>query len=297
MKNPRKGILAISADLGSQMAKSALMAIPPVRRWRTRRPRTSFYINDTDAYLENSAFLGLNQLLEYTGDIQNKSICEIGAGDFLTSGLSMLVAGAKSYTVIDRFPGDYSGATAKAMYRKVADNWERFFPKLSWDRSIDPSDFPEKYKDRVRLMAQPIEEAETNEKFDVVCSFQVGEHVSDIGAFAEMHNRLLKPDGVALHRVDFGPHDVWFNYADPTTFLRFPDAIWKLSGSNRGVPNRRRHHEFLEAFHDAGLNTEVPYTEKFDEGLISFEKLNRRFRLMPMESLLVKAAIYRLSHA
>ncbi|MGD9562288.1 MAG: methyltransferase domain-containing protein [Pyrinomonadaceae bacterium] len=294
MENSRNGILAISADLCSQIAKSALMAVPPIRRWRIRRPRTSFYIGDTDAYLENNAFPGLNLLIEHTGEIQGSSICEIGAGDFLTSGLSMLAAGARSYTVIDRFPGDYSGSTAKAMYRKVADNWARYFPDRPWDNSLDPNVFPECCPDRVTLLPQPIEDAEVSEKFDIVCSFQVGEHVSNIRAFAEMHNRLLKAGGVAVHRVDFGPHDVWSHYADPTTFLRFPESIWKLSGSNRGIPNRRRHHEFVDAFQSAGLQAEVLYTEAFDEATIDFQRLNSRFRSMPAESLLVKTAIYRL---
>lgn len=294
MENSRQGLLAVSADLGSQIAKSALMAIPAVRAWRLKRPRTSFYLADTDAYLENSAFLGLNMLLEHFGDVRGRSVCEIGAGDFLTSGLSMLAAGARSYTVIDRFPGDYSGPTAKKMYAAVAANWARHFPNFDWDASIDPAKFPENYGDLVGQIARPIEDASTDKKFDIVCSFQVGEHVSDIDAFAEMHNRLLGPEGMALHRVDFGPHDVWAGYADPTTFLRFPEPVWKLSGANRGIPNRRRHHEFVEAFRKADLETEVLLTETFDERSIDFDKLAARFRSMPVDSLLVKGAVYRL---
>lgn len=195
MKNGRKGFGSISLDLSSQLLKSLLMSFPPIRRWRLKRPRTSLDINNTEAYLRNNAFLGLNLLLEYTGDIKSKSICEIGAGDFLTSGLSMLAAGAWSYTVIDKFPGDYSGRSAKTMYAKVAENWERFFPHMVWDRSIKPTDFPDEYGNRVKLVGDPVEKARIDEEFDIVCSFQVGEHISDLNSFAEMHNRLLKSAG------------------------------------------------------------------------------------------------------
>ena len=68
----------------------------------------------------------------------------------------------------------------------------------------------------------------------MICSFQVGEHITDIDAFARTNMELLeKPGGVALHRVDFGPHDCWYSYDDPMTFLRFSDGAWRLTGSNR----------------------------------------------------------------
>ena len=67
-----------------------------------------------------------------------------------------------------------------------------------------------------------------------------------------------------------------------------------LTGSNRGAPNRRRHHEFLEAFDRAGLDTEVLLLEYFDEATVEHDKLNKKFREMPRESVMVKTAIYRL---
>ncbi len=207
----------------------------------------------------------------------------------------MLGAGAAHYTSIDRFPGNYSSPKAKEIYKNVVARWNDFFPEIEWDTSIKPDGFPENLDHRVRLIARPIETVYPGERFDTLCSFQVGEHVSDIQAFADIHNRLLKTDGVGLHRVDFGPHDVWSLYSDPTTFLRFPDFIWKLTGSNRGIPNRRRHHEFLDAFSKADLDVDVLLLEHFDESSVDFSTLNRRFRQMDKDSLLVKTALYRVT--
>jgi hypothetical protein len=286
--------MGIARDLATQIGKSALMAIPAVRRWRLRGTRTSHDINDFDQYLRENAFLGLDHLTEYGGGVAGKSICEIGPGDFLSSGLSMLAAGAAKYTALDKFPGNYSGEVAKQVYRRIAENWARFYPDKAWPSSLKAEGFPEAYPDLVATLPKSIEEVRLAQKFDIFCSFQVAEHVSDIFAFAAAHNEFLKPAGVAVHRVDFGPHDVWSAYRDPTTFLRFPDLLWKMTGANRGIPNRRRHNEFLDAFAKADLETEVLFLEHFDESAVEYEKIHKQFHKMPKESVLVKTAVYRL---
>lgn len=295
MDRNRSGQLNIAVDLVSQIAKNVLMGSAAVRRWRLKRPRTAATQATTDDFLTSYAFGSLNLLREYVGDLTGKSVCEIGPGDYLTSGLSILAAGASRYGVIDRFPGDYFGQTAKHWYLEIEKNWERFYPDIPWNADFEAMDFPEVANDRLELIGDPLEQAKASQRYDVVCSFQVGEHISDIDAFAEVHNRVLNDGGVGLHRVDFGPHDVWFSYRDPGTFLRFSDTLWSMTGSNRGVPNRKRHHEFLNAFERAGLNVEVLFTADFDRSLMDLDKLNRKFREMPLESVLTGTAIYRLT--
>ncbi len=290
----RKGHLNIARDLVTQTAKNALMGSAVVRRWRLKRPRTAFDEADVDTFLKNNAFASLNFLLEYTGDLDGKSVCEIGAGDYLTSGLSILAAGASRYGVIDRFPGDYRGETARRWYREIEQNWTRFYPELAWNAGVSASGFPENASNALELIGEPLETALATHKYDIVCSFQVGEHVSDLDAFASIHNRVLNDGGIGLHRVDFGPHDVWFQYRDPGVFLRFSDRVWNLTGSNRGVPNRKRHHEFMAAFEKAGLSVEILYTDNFDRAAMDLDKLNEKFREMPVDSVLTGTAIYRL---
>jgi len=105
---------------------------------------------------------------------------------------------------------------------------------------------------------------------------------------------LVEENGVALHRVDFGPHDSWFYYADPLTFLRFPEKLWSLTGSNRGTPNRFRHHEFMEAFERAGFEVDLVDVAYFDEKTIDFARLQPKFQKMSRESMLVGTAMYLL---
>ncbi len=295
MEKNKVGSISIYKDFLKETAKNFLMGNSAVQKWRLKRPRAGAYFTGSDTELERYAFSSLNFLTKYIGDVRGKSICEIGAGDYLTSGLSMLAAGASHYAVIDRFPGDYEGEIAKKWYRGIQDNWARTYPETPWVNDLKAEDFPEKYADRLELIKEGIETADTNSRFDIVCSFQVGEHISDINAFAEMHRRLLKTEGgAALHRIDFGPHDSWGTYRDPLTFLRFSDTTWKMTGSNRGVPNRFRHHEFMAAFRRANLKVEVVHTEEFDEKIIEFARFDAKFRKMPRESMLIGTGIYLL---
>ena len=295
MERNKTGALNIYKDFLKETAKNVLMSSSAVQKWRLKRPRAGAYFTGSDAELDRYAFSSLDFLLKFVGEVRGKSICEIGAGDYLTSGLSMLAAGAARYAVIDRFPGDYTGEIAKKWYRGIEEHWARTYPEIPWADNLKAADFPENYRDRLELIKEGIETAETSSRFDIVCSFQVGEHISDIDAFAELHQRLLKkPDGIGLHRVDFGPHDVWHSYRDPLTFLRFSDATWQMTGSNRGAPNRFRHHEFMAAFERAKLKVEIVHSEDFDENQIEFARLDPKFQKMPRESMLLGTAIYLL---
>jgi SAM-dependent methyltransferase len=283
-----------ASDVGIEIAKNAAMRVPPLRARRLRAPRTSDQARDPQAWLERYAFQALWTLEQAGIDVRGRRVVEIGPGDYLTSGLALLAGGAGSYTAIDRFTGTYSSPTARASYRATRDAWPQAFPDRPWPAALDPDRFPDGAGDLVRTISAPIETAATGERFDVVCSFQVGEHVSDLAAFARKTRELLAPGGAAVHRVDFGPHGPWRKYDDPLTFLRPPDWLWRLMGSERGIPNRHRAHEVSAALTAAGLDVAEVAREHFAElpGARGRRRLARRFRGMPPESLNVRAVTY-----
>lgn len=292
----RDGVVDIVRDVCSEVVKNVAMGIPALRSWRVTRPRTFSFaeqqISDMDP-LERYAFLALRSLQSVIGSVKDKHIVELGPGDFMTSGFTLLAAGAASYTVIDRFVGDYSQPEAKEWYRQIKQAWPLRFPELPWPEYLDADDFPEAYSDRVKVLPIPIEDVKADRRYDVVCSYQVGEHVNSIEAFAEMNARLLSaPDGVAVHRVDFAAHGCWFYYRDPLTFLRFPDWLWSLMGSNRGTPNRRRFHEFSSAFERAGLDVDVVSRDLYPREDVQIESLAEKFRTMPFDSLETATATF-----
>ena len=282
----------IANEVAREVAKNAAMSIPAIRNRRLRRPRAGVRFTGREDELERYAFLPLRIISETVGrDVRGKSVLEIGPGDYLTSGMSLLAAGASSYTSIDRFVGDYSQLEGKDWYRGIEAAWPRIHPDLPWPAWLSARDFPEGYTSRVRVLDIPIERAKDIGRFDVVCSFQVGEHVTDIEAFARASSVMLNPGGVAVHRVDFGPHGGWLRFADPLTFLRVPEPLWRLMGANRGLVNRRRLHELVAAFDSAGLSVEISAARRIDLPQRQAHTLPPRYRQMPTESLATLDAV------
>jgi hypothetical protein len=287
-------VLAVShasvlKDVVRESAKNTLMGVPAVRRWRINRPRAGAEF--LPSLLERYAFQAVRETQQVIGSLQGKSIVEFGPGDTLSAGLALLAAGASSYTSLDRFVPDYSRPEAKRWYQGVRDGWRLAFPGCQWPADIDVAAFPEGYPDRVSHIAGAVEDVSGQSgTFDIVMSWQVGEHVEDIQAFANLTAAMLEPDGVAIHRVDFGPHDCWRSYRDQWMFLRFPSVLWRMMGSNRGYPNRRRHHEFVAAWDAAGLTVELPDTTQFNVNRIG--PLRGQFASMPASSLMVQDAVY-----
>lgn len=246
--------------------------------------------------LDRYAFQALRGIERYTGSVAGKTIVEFGPGDTLSAGLAMIAAGARRYVALDRFVPDYSAPSAKHWYSGVSDAWATASPGRIWPQDLRPEFFPERYPDRVGYISGAVEEASDDDRYDVVSSWQVGEHVRDISSFAAPTARLLLPDGVAVHRVDFGPHDCWRAYDDPLTFLRLPSPLWSAMGCNRGTPNRARHHEFLEAWRSAGLSVECHDMRRFAPSELSPHRYRSQFRRAPSESLLVRDVVYVCRH-
>jgi len=283
--------IAAVADVSGEIIKNAAMKMPVIRRWRLGQPRAGVRFTGKDSELQRYAFQSLTVLEQITGKLQGKSVCEIGPGDFLTSGMALLAAGADSYMVIDRFAGDYNCLEGREWYLGIQAAWPRIYPEIPWPGWLDATRFPEAYPERVRTSAVRIESAKDIGTFDIVCSFQVGEHVSDVEKFARSTAMLLKPGGIAVHRIDFGPHGVWRSYRDPLTFLRIPEPVWQAMGSARGTPNRRRVDEVVAAFRAAGLSVHLTGIERYPQSALDLARLPARFRQMPPESVLTKTVV------
>jgi hypothetical protein len=198
--------------------------------------------------------------MAHAGSVNGKTILEIGPGDHLASGLAFLAAGARSYAALDRFPGAYSSALSRRWYHLVAQTWSHKYPHLRWPAHLDPDRFPDDAD--VTTFPMSVEAFNDTAKYDLVCSFAVGEHVSHVNAFAELHRRALSASGMGLHVIDFGGHQ-WDRPDDPYLFLRFPGPIWRAMGSNRGFPNRARFHEYFAAFAESGLSVDVVDRKEF----------------------------------
>jgi SAM-dependent methyltransferase len=237
--------VGLTIQIARAIVANALMGVPGIARWRSKRGRTS--LRPTEENLQRFAFGIMDDNPVIAAHVKGADVCEIGPGDHLATGLVLLAAGARSYTALDRFQGDYWGAEAQAWYTLVRRH------------RGGPTDF----RADVGTIASAVEDVDSlpTNAFDLIVSQAVGEHVSDIHAFALATLKMLRPGGIAVHNVDFSNHGI----GDGDEFLSVPGWIWHLMGSNRGLPNRKTKAEFLEAFSimDVRIERESPTWASF----------------------------------
>lgn len=245
--------------IARELAANLAMSIPAVRDLRVRSGRTVGHPIHLKA---QSVLAQFNFFLDTIGpeSIQNRTVVEIGPGDAIPLAPLFIGAGAKKYVAVDRFLGDVTSSEAVNLYQAV---WSRA-PDSIRERLIALGlhasdrcwrDFI-KADARVRLIKTGIEHSAPDEAqgADYLVSFNVCEHVEDLPAALRNMAALLGPDGRMIHRVDYGPHDVWQGYENPLAFLTVPKAWWKMMSGKRGCPNRVRHRELLTMARSIGLS-------------------------------------------
>jgi SAM-dependent methyltransferase len=286
--------------IADQLARNLLMTLPAVARRRARQGRTAAAAPLDAAYLARYAWAPFTTLVEALGEaaFEGRAVGEIGPGDHVPLALLALAAGARSYTAFDRFAGDVGGPAARRLYACLEADIAATRPALARrlaERGISAASFPEAPAGLVECVHAPIEAlaATPHGRLDLLFSFNVVEHLTDVSALARASERLLAPGGVALHRVDFGPHDVWFGRSSEFEWLTIPDALWRWMGSRRGAPNRLRFHEVVERLSRGACRVEARVLERFDAGALraALPGFARRFRAMPFDSLCVKTAL------
>ncbi len=281
-----------TSHLLRESAANWAMGLAFVRKWRVKHGRT------LTGHASAQIRLILDQFdffIEAIGweRVQGKTIIEIGPGDAIPHGLLFLGAGAKRYVAVDRFLGGVSNASAQNLYRAlILAAPDRIIREWS-DSGLDPYRYPFPEAGRkspaVGLVAESIEETDFKGMGtgDVILSFNVIEHLSDLSrAFANMA-RMLNPDGLMIHRVDYGPHHLWRTYRNPLTFLTASQRAWSLMGGNRGYPNRKRHSQVLAVLCQSGFRNADRITGRFSIEDIKEVRpfLAEEFRDLPDEDL------------
>lgn len=280
-----------------ESAKNFSMGIPFIRDRRVSKGRTTpGQIDEKSVY--RSVFMPITRIVKYVPDLEGKRVFEIGPGDHIAAGATMLKAGAAVYVAADRFMGDIESANSHAYYNAIDPYWDTFLPDHPQKRSIDIGEALATGHPDVQIHRIMIEKlhVDSESRFDLVYSFYVGEHVSDIEEFARQTARLLAQNGTAVHLVDFGPHGPWRSYNDAWTFLKFPDWLWHLMGSNRGYPNRYRLKDFTAAFDAAGLHVKHVDIEPGPKLKTASSDLAKQFRGLTEEDITASKALFVLEH-
>ncbi len=210
---------------------------------------------------------------------------EVGPGDSLFSALTAKAHGAERTWLVD------AGAFARddlQPYRTMAE-WLRSsrlpVPDLAGCMTVaDVLD-----RCNATYLTQGLASMRTvpSASVDWIWSQAVLEHIR-AGEFAEfvreMH-RVLKPDGVASHRVDLQDH-----LGGSLNNLRFSDATWDggLFRNAGFYTNRIRFGEMCRIFEEAGFDAQLVVVDKWPALPVPRGAMAARFQSLPDDDLCVR---------
>jgi len=197
-----------------------------------------------------------NNLKNYTNNfsLKSKNILEVGPGPDLGTGILFLLKGANSYTAIDK---SNLLTAPKEFYNQLISNFEinsnnnrgllEIIEKLK--TSSQKIDYPNfKYLNISICNAS----AGLENKFDLIFSQAVLEHINDIKkAFQEMH-KLLQDGGVIYHEIDFQTHTRFLREKDPLNILRYKETQYQKYKFD-GSPNRLRLSDYIKILKEQGF--------------------------------------------
>ena len=121
---------------------------------------------------------------------------------------------------------------------------------------------------------------------DFCFSNAVLEHIDkrELVPMVQEFRRVLKPDGVATHRVDLKDH-----LGGGLAHLRFSNAVWegRLFRNSGFYTNRIRFGEMVNIFVQAGFDCSLPRVDRWDVLPLKRAQLDSVFRTLPEADLLV----------
>lgn len=241
-------------------ASNLLAAVAPSYYVRltgqTGRGREEEQPVDVAGYFQRCFDDYFRQLNVETADIPawlaGKTLLEYGPGDLPGVALLMVAHGARKVWCVDRFPmmrlSEKNIAVLRDLLGRLSGGALQR-ARACFVRNGEPDSGFNPTRIEYRVHARGL--SRLKDCADMVYSRAVLEHVDDLAAtYADMR-AALAPDGIAIHLVDLKSHGL--HRDNPLDFLTWPDWLWKLMYSHKGVPNRWRRIHHRQDTQSAGL--------------------------------------------
>ena len=237
-------------------------------------------------YVDYMEALGIAREEESTW-LSGKTVLEYGPGDVPGVALLMVANGATKVFCVDRFP--MLALTPKnirtiELLLEACEPDQRSRMQECFVRDGEPASGWNAA--RIEYLVEQRGLSHLDGVVDVAISRAVLEHVNDLAAtFADI-DRSLKPGGVSVHLVDLKSHGL--HDREPLDFLTWPDWLWNIMYSNKGVPNRLRADRYRAAIELTGLvvRSMTPTTRAERSEVESIRpRLARAFRAVSDEDL------------
>ncbi|MEX2758101.1 MAG: class I SAM-dependent methyltransferase [Candidatus Sigynarchaeota archaeon] len=246
-------ILTYKAVLACLMARVHIQ--PRTRYTGTGSTHSRWDTNEAIIFIKDVFTRYLNVAKLHESDIIGKKILEIGPGDNLCVALSFISAGAKSVTCIDRFYSKRDVRQQLAIYSAFREtlNAER---KVLFDSACKIQAKRVIINERLLKYVHGVSfedfSRNTSERFDLIVSNAVLEHLYDLPKAINAMYDLLVPGGMIVHVVDLTDHKM-FSPKAPLFFLTVPQRLWRVIGRESDCPNRHRLSDYISICKKCGF--------------------------------------------
>lgn len=244
--------------------------------WRNGRRSTPVSVSGaTHRGLDLDVSLGYiddvyEDYLRYGGmrseDLVGARVLEVGAGDNFGVALRLLAAGAAEVVCLDRFvtrrdETQQQKLNIELLARLGPVERQRVADAIASDGSLVAG------CGRLRVQeGVPIEQAEgllgTN-RFDVILSRAVLEHVMSVEDSLAVMDRLLVRGGLMLHKADLRDHGMFSaGGMHPLTYLTVSQTAYRYMTSHTGCPNRTRISGYRSTLHELDYDVHLLITHQ-----------------------------------
>lgn len=238
-------------------------------------------------FLEHGATSGILDLISKRQMLASNnqfSLLELGPGDSLFTAVIAKCFNFKKSWLVDT--GNFAKKDMR-IYHSLITFLQNAGYKLSFDSEINSIDQLlkncgcEYLTDGVNSLKKI-----PSDSIDYCFSNAVLEHIpkQDFSSIANELFRILKQDGVSIHRVDLKDH-----LGGALNNLRFSELTWegRLFSKSGFYTNRIRYSEMIRFFTDAGFTCTVPRVLRWKELPTALGDMDATFSKLPLDELLI----------
>lgn len=191
----------------------------------------------------------------------DKRVLEIGPGDNLGVALMFVASGASHVVALDKFRAPEDATRSRELWNALRTQLDdRARARL--DRAVSRNGTMELDPDRLRyLPGHAIETCPTAlepASFDYIVSRAALQEIHEIDAAFSAMDRLLRPGGLMIHRLDFRDYGMFSAEGmHPLTFLTIPDVVYRWMSTATRKPNRRLREFYRQRLAEWGYDVRV----------------------------------------
>lgn len=202
-------------------------------------------------------------------DIEGKTVVELGPGDNVGVLVRFLGSGAQRVWAADKFYSKHDTEHERQIYLQLRnglspaeqrniDQVVKLEPKLEFDTSR---------LNYVYKGAQDFDEAVPANTADLIVSRGVLQEVYEIDAAFAAMDRVLKPGGKMVHKIDLRDYGMFSSLGfNPREFLTISEPVYRWMAHDTDKPNRRMLNYYRRKMADMGYQAEFLITGLVEDG-------------------------------